>query len=286
MKSLNAWRNYGSKRAYWDKCFNDFLAILHVLKNCELWLPTAHRNCGENACYYNDESVRFLELVLVVNDVAKTKKIKIIIADDHALLRVGLKQVLTEAGDMEVIAEAQSANEAIKLACQSEADVLLLDITFPDRHGLEALKYIKRENRHIAVLMLSIHREDEYAVRALKSGAAGYLNKQVVATELLDAVRTVVEGKKYITPAVAEILANQIGLENKKALHDLLSDREYQTFIMIASGLSVGEVAEKLSLSVKTVSMYRSRLLEKMHMRNNAELMHYAFKNMLVTAAT
>jgi DNA-binding NarL/FixJ family response regulator len=215
--------------------------------------------------------------------MSKKPKIKVIIADDHAILRAGLKQILSETDDILVIAEAQNANEAIKLGSQPDADVLLLDISLPDRSGIEALKYIKRENSHIAVLMLSMHREDEYAIRALKSGAAGYLCKQSASSELVNAIHTVAKGKKYITPEVAEILANQIGRDDQKAPHELLSDREYQTFIMIASGLSVTDVANKLSLSVKTVSMYRTRLLEKMQLKHNAELTHYAFKHNLVS---
>lgn len=215
--------------------------------------------------------------------MSKKPKIKVIIADDHAILRAGLKQILSETEDILVVAEAQNANEAIKLGSQPDADVLLLDISLPDRSGIEALKYIKRENSQIAVLMLSMHREDEYAIRALKSGASGYLCKQSASSELVNAIHTVAKGKKYITPEVAEILANQVGQDAQKAPHELLSDREYQTFIMIASGMSVTDIAVKLSLSVKTVSMYRTRLLEKMQMRNNSELMHYAFKHMLVS---
>jgi DNA-binding NarL/FixJ family response regulator len=130
--------------------------------------------------------------------------------------------------------------------------------------------------------MLSMHREDEYAIRALKSGAAGYLCKQSASSELVNAIHTVAKGKKYITPEVAEILANQIGQDTQKHPHELLSDREYQTFIMIASGMSVTDIALKLSLSVKTVSMYRTRLLEKMQLKHNSELTHYAFKHQLV----
>lgn len=212
----------------------------------------------------------------------KKKIINVIIADDHAILRAGLKQILSETDDIVVIAEAQNGNEAVKLGSQTDANVMLLDISMPDRNGIEVLKYIKRENQKIAVLMLSMHREDEYAVRALKAGAAGYLCKQSASSELVNAIYTIAKGKKYITPEVAEILANQLDAENQKAPHELLSDREYQTFIMIASGLSVSEVADKLSLSVKTISMYRSRLLEKMQLRHNSELTHYAFKHMLV----
>jgi len=209
-------------------------------------------------------------------------KIKVIIADDHAILRAGLKQILAETEDIVVIAEAQNAAEAIKLACQQEADVLLLDIALPDRSGMDALKYIKHENSRIAVLMLSMYKEDQYAVRCLKSGAAGYLCKQSASAELVNAVRAVAKGKKYITVEVAEILANNVSMENDKALHETLSDREFQTLTMIASGFSVGEIADKLALSVKTISMYRTRMLEKMQLRHNADLTHYAIKNHLV----
>ncbi|HEY3300023.1 MAG TPA: response regulator transcription factor [Methylophilaceae bacterium] len=209
-------------------------------------------------------------------------KIKVVIADDHAILRAGLKQILAETDDMEVVAEAQNANEAIRLSGKMAIDVMLLDISMPDRSGMEALKYIKKENHQIAVLMLSMHREDQYAVRALKGGASGYLCKQSASEELVTAIRMVAKGKKYITAEVAEILANQVGGESETAPHESLSDREFQTLTMIASGLSVGEIAEKLSLSVKTVSMYRARLLEKMQLKHNAELTHYAIKNQLV----
>jgi two-component system, NarL family, invasion response regulator UvrY len=210
------------------------------------------------------------------------KKINVIIADDHAILRTGLKQILAETDDITVIAEAQTANEAIAFSRNDEADVLLLDISLPDRSGIDALKYIKKDNSKIAVLMLSMHREDQYAVRALKAGAAGYLCKQSASTDLVNAIYTVAKGKKFITPEVAEILANQMDAKNEKAPHENLSDREFQTLTLIASGLSVGEIATKLSLSVKTISMYRARLLEKMQLKHNAELTHYAIKNNLV----
>ncbi|MGB7815717.1 MAG: response regulator transcription factor [Methylotenera sp.] len=209
-------------------------------------------------------------------------KIKVIIVDDHAILRAGINQILAATDDVEVIAEAQNGAEAIKLSRQLDADVMLLDISMPDRSGMEVLKYIKGENSHIAVLMLSMHMEEQYAVRALKSGAAGYLCKQSASSDLLNAIRTVAKGKKFITSEVAEILADQVGMEKPQSPHETLSDREFQTMVMISSGLSVGEIADQLSLSVKTVSMYRTRLLEKMHLRHNAELTHYAIKNNLV----
>lgn len=214
--------------------------------------------------------------------ITKDKKIRVIIADDHAILRAGLKQILAETDDIIVVAEAQNAAEAIKFGCLPNADVLLLDIALPDRSGMDALKYIKNENSHIAVLILSMYKEDQYAVRSLKSGAAGYLCKQSASSELVNAVRAVAKGKKYITPELAEILANQVGRGNEKAPHETLSDREFQTLTMIASGFSVGEIADKLALSVKTISMYRTRMLEKMQLRHNADLTHYAIKNNLV----
>lgn len=212
----------------------------------------------------------------------KKKQIKVIIADDHAILRAGLKQILAETDDIVVISEAQNAAEAIKLGCLPDADVMLLDIALPDRSGMDALKYIKHVNTNIAVLMLSMYKEDQYAIRALKSGASGYLCKQSASSELVNAIRVVAGGKKYITPEVAEILANQVNVDTEKAPHENLSDREFQTLTMIASGFSVGDIAEKLSLSVKTISMYRTRMLEKMQLRHNADITHYAIKNHLV----
>ena len=212
----------------------------------------------------------------------KDHKIKVIIVDDHAILRVGINQIILATDDIEVIAEAPNGTDAIKLARELNADVMLLDISLPDRSGMDVLKYVKGENSHIAVLMLSTYMEDQYAVRALKSGAAGYLCKQSASTDLLNAIRTVAKGKKFITPEVAEILADQVGMEKPQSPHETLSDREFQTMVMISSGLSVGEIADQLSLSVKTVSMYRTRLLDKMHLRHNAELTHYAIKNNLV----
>jgi two-component system invasion response regulator UvrY len=209
-------------------------------------------------------------------------KIRVIIVDDHAILRAGINQILSATDDVEVVGEAQNGAEAIKLARQLNADVMLLDISMPDRSGMDVLKYVKGENSHIAVMMLSMHMEEQYAVRALKSGAAGYLCKQSASSDLLSAIRTVAKGKKFITPEVAEILANQVGMDKPQSPHETLSDREFQTMVMISSGLSVGEIADQLSLSVKTVSMYRTRLLDKMHLRHNAELTHYAIKNNLV----
>ncbi|HEY0844100.1 MAG TPA: response regulator transcription factor [Noviherbaspirillum sp.] len=210
--------------------------------------------------------------------------IKILIADDHAIVREGLKQILADTKDIIVAGDAENGNDAIKLARnKSDSDVLLLDISMPDRSGIEVLKQVKKESPKMAVLMLSMHREDQYAIRSLKAGAAGYLNKQSAPAELVDAIRLVASGRKYISPALAQELANQVGDENREVPpHETLSDREYQTLVMIASGKTVSDIAAELTLSVKTISMYRSRLLQKMKMRHNAELTHYAIKNHLV----
>jgi DNA-binding NarL/FixJ family response regulator len=211
-----------------------------------------------------------------------SNQIRIIIADDHAIVREGLKQILADSKDIIVTGDAENGVDAIKLVRKNDCDVLLLDISMPDRSGIEVLKQIKKESPKLAVLMLSMHREDQYAVRSLKAGAAGYMNKQSAPNELVDAIRVVAAGRKYISPALAQELANQVGDDREVPLHETLSDREYQTFIMIASGKTVSDIGDELSLSVKTISMYRSRLLQKMKLRNNAELTHYAIKNELV----
>ncbi|HZW14153.1 MAG TPA: response regulator transcription factor [Noviherbaspirillum sp.] len=209
--------------------------------------------------------------------------IRILIADDHAIVREGLKQILADTRDIVVAGDAENGNDAIKLARGAEAEVLLLDISMPDKSGIEVLKQIKKETPKLAVLVLSMHREDQYAIRSLKAGAAGYLNKQSAPAELVDAIRQVASGRKYISPALAQELANQVGDENREVPpHETLSDREYQTLVMIASGKTVSDIAAELTLSVKTISMYRSRLLQKMKLRHNAELTHYAIKNNLV----
>lgn len=210
------------------------------------------------------------------------KKIRVIVIDDHDILREGLKQILGETEAIEVVAEGESGAHAVQLAGKHKADVMLLDISLPDKNGVEVLKQIKKTNAKIAVLMLSMYREDQYAVRALKAGAAGYLSKQKASAELVIAIETVAKGKKYITSEVALTLADQVGIDEEKPIHEVLSDREFQTLTMIASGLAVGDIAVKLNLSVKTVSMYRARILEKMNLRHNAEITHYAIKNKLV----
>ena len=208
--------------------------------------------------------------------------IRVFIADDHAIVREGLKQILADTRDIVVAGEAENAHDAIKLFRASKCKVMLLDISLPDRSGIDVLKQIKKEKPELAVLMLSMHREDQYAIRSLKAGAAGYLTKQSAPRELVTAIRQVAEGLKYISASLAQELANTVGEAHEVAVHETLSDREYQTLLMIASGKTVGAIAEELKLSVKTVSEYRARLLLKMKLKNSAELTHYAIRNQLV----
>jgi DNA-binding NarL/FixJ family response regulator len=208
--------------------------------------------------------------------------IRVFIADDHAIVREGLKQILAESRDIIVAGEAENGLDAIKLFRKSKCHVMLLDISMPDRSGIEVLKQVKKEHPEMAVLMLSMHREDQYAIRSLKAGAAGYLTKQSAPRELVDAIRLVAAGQKYVSAALAQELATQVGDSHEAAPHETLSDREYQTLTMIASGKTVTAIAQELSLSVKTISEYRARLLMKMKLKNSAELTHYAIKNQLI----
>lgn len=214
--------------------------------------------------------------------MTKKEMIRVLIADDHAIVREGLKQILADTKDIMVAGDAENGLDAIKLVRESDCDVLLLDISMPDRSGIDVLKQIRKESPGTAVLMLSMHREDQYAIRSLKAGASGYLNKQSAPAELVNAIRQVAGGRKYISTALAQELANQVGDDHQLPPHETLSDREYQTLTMIASGKTVSDIATELVLSVKTISMYRARLLQKMKLRHNAELTHYAIKNHLV----
>jgi len=208
--------------------------------------------------------------------------INVLVVDDHAVVREGIKSIISTTTDMALIAEAETGLEAIRLSRQLDFEVMLLDIALPDRNGIEVLKQIKSEKPHVAILMFSIHREDQYAVRALKAGASGFLNKQCSSTQILEAIRQVARGLKYLSTQLAQELANNLNQEHEDALHKTLSDREFQTLTLIASGKSVSDIAKELSLSVKTISEYRSRILLKMKLRHNAELTHYAIKNQLV----
>ncbi len=213
---------------------------------------------------------------------AGQKNIRVLITDDHAIVRAGLKQIIDDTSDMMVTGESENGLGTIRMLRTYSYDVLLLDISLPDKNGIDVLKQIRGEHPKLPVLMLSMYREDQYAIRALRAGAFGYLNKQSAPAELVDAVHAVASGRKYITPALAQELARQIGEDSNKMPHEMLSDREFQTMIMIASGNSVSDIASTLTLSVKTISMYRSRLLQKMHLRHNGELTYYAMQHQLV----
>lgn len=210
------------------------------------------------------------------------QKIKVLIADDHAILRAGLRQILADTANITVAAETETGIEALRLHRVKPVDVLLLDISSPDRSGLDTLKQIRSEFPRLGILVMSTQPEDHYAVRMLKAGASGFLSKRSAPSELVCAIGDIASGKKYISAALAQELARQLIEDGSKPLHLNLSDREYQTLVMIASGKSVSDIAASLTLSVKTVSMYRSRLLEKLGLRHNAELTHYAIRNNLV----
>jgi two-component system, NarL family, invasion response regulator UvrY len=207
--------------------------------------------------------------------------IRILIADDHPIYRKGLLQILMEVPGMFAVDEAGSGEEALAKVWDNDYDLVLLDISMPGRGGMDALKVLKSHCPKLPVLVLSMHPEEQYAVRALRAGASGYLNKECAWNELVNAIRKVLEGGKYVSPALAENLAANLGINADKPLQEVLSDREYQVFRMIASGKTVGAIAEELSLSIKTVSTHRVRILGKMRLKNNAELIHYAVTNKL-----
>jgi len=207
--------------------------------------------------------------------------IRVLIADDHAVVREGLKQILKETKDIVVRGEACDAQEAIEMVHSKEWDVVVMDISMPGRNGLEVLKQLKQERPRLPILILSIHPEDQYGVRALRAGASGYLNKECAPNQLEEAIRKVLSGGKFISPHLAEKLAFNLDEAQGKALHESLSNREFQVFRMLTSGKAVSDVAAELSLSVKTVSTHRARILGKMKMKNNAELTRYAFENKL-----
>ena len=208
--------------------------------------------------------------------------LRVLIADDHPVFRRGLKQIIAETSDLVVADEAADGREALLKARTGDYDVVLLDISMPFKNGLDVLSQLKSERPTLPVLMLSMHPEEQYAVRALKTGASGYLTKESAPEELVAAIRKVSRGGKYVSASLAERLASMLDEDDKRLPHEALSNREYQVMLLIASGKSVSEIAQELSLSVKTVSTYRARILEKLRMTNNAELIRYATKNDLV----
>jgi DNA-binding NarL/FixJ family response regulator len=208
---------------------------------------------------------------------------KILLTDDHAVVRQGLKLILADHFKKSVFGEARNAHEALSRAAREKWDVVVLDITMPGRSGLEVLREIKRLRPKLPVLILSMHPEDQFAVRLLKAGAAGYLTKESAGVELVGAIEKVTTGGRYISPTLAERMASYLDIDVQKPPHERLSDREFLTLRMIASGKTVSQIAKELSLSVKTISTYRARLLEKMDMKTNAEVTHYAIQNQLVS---
>lgn len=210
--------------------------------------------------------------------------IRIIIADDHSIVREGLKQIIADTPDMIIADEAENGHELISKIETGKYNVAVVDISMPDSHILDLLKHIRQIQPRLPVLILSMHPEDQYGVRVMKAGAAGYLTKESAPTDLISALRTVSAGKKYISATLAEKLIFALNNNKNKAPHEALSDREFQVFCMLAESKPSKEIAAELYLSEKTISTYRSRILSKMQLKNNSELIHYAVKNGLVTS--
>lgn len=208
--------------------------------------------------------------------------IRILIADDHAIVRRGLKQLLLEEYPSAHIEEVGDAESLISKSIQQQWDVVICDLSMPGRSGLDALRQIKQTSPSLPVLIMSMHPEDQYALRVLKAGASGYLGKDAIHDELIRAVKTVLQGRRFITPSVAEKLADAFDNDKEGQSHESLSDREFDVFKLLASGKSVSEIAAQLSLSITTVSTYRSRIMDKMNMRSNAELTRYAIEQNII----
>jgi len=208
---------------------------------------------------------------------------RILIADDHAVIRKGLRQILLEEFPSALIAEATDAEEVIKMTLADEWSMIICDLSMPGRSGLDVVQHVKQHFPALPILILSIHPEEQYAIRALKAGAAGYLSKDAAPEELVKAVRRVLQGRKYISSSIAEKMAYDLNQDNgDKAPHEILSHREFNVFQLLSSGKSVSDISEKLSLSVTTVSTYRARIMTKMRMKSNADLTRYALDNKLI----
>lgn len=208
--------------------------------------------------------------------------IRILIADDHAIVRKGLRHLLLEEYPSAVIEEVTDAESLVLKSIATEWDVVICDLSMPGRSGLDALIQIKQASPKLPVLIMSMHPEEQYALRTFRAGASGYLNKESIHKDLINAVQTVMIGKKFITPSIAEKLANALNNDSNKMLHERLSDREFEVFRLLAEGKQVSEIADKLSLSVTTVSTYRSRLMEKLNMKSNSDLTRYALENGII----
>ncbi|MFQ5672102.1 MAG: response regulator [Nitrospinales bacterium] len=211
------------------------------------------------------------------------KKIRVLIADDHSVVRHGLNQILSKTSDLVVVEEAENGNEVLEKICKIDVDVILMDIEMPGKSGLETLMQLKNSNPKLPVLILSIFPEDHYGIRLLKAGAAGYLTKTSAPEQLVEAIRAVAQGGKFVSPHLAEKLVMDLDKDTDKPLHETLSGREFQVFCMIAAGKKLKDIADGLSVGITTVSTHRARILEKMNMKTNAELIHYALKNGLVS---
>ena len=208
--------------------------------------------------------------------------LRILVADDHEVVRKGLMKVLAESLQPIKVEEARNGQEAVSKVWKSEYDLVVLDIKMPGKNGLDALKEIKQHRPKLPVVILSMHPEEQFAIRAIRAGASGYLTKECAGDELVLAIRKALKGEKYISGSLAQILAGELDVDSGRPLHEILSDREYQVMLMIASGKPVGAIAKELCLSVKTISSYRANILLKTKMKNNAEITHYAFQHKLV----
>jgi len=208
--------------------------------------------------------------------------IKIGIVDDHAIVRSGLRDFFSQHVDLRVVGEAASGREAIDLVRNHEIDVLVMDLSMPGQSGIDAIAMVRAKAPDTGILILSGYPEEHYAMSLIRQGASGYLNKECDPMEIVEAIRTISLGRRYITPGVAELLARQLDRNNDAAPHEQLSEREFQVFLKLATGETAGSIAEHLSLSVKTVSTYRSRLMEKMNLSSNSDLTYYALKNQLI----
>jgi DNA-binding NarL/FixJ family response regulator len=208
--------------------------------------------------------------------------LRVLIADDHEIVRKGLVKVLAEMLQPIKVEEAKNGQEALSKVLKNEFDLVVLDIKMPGKGGLDALKEIKQHRPKLPVLILSMHPEEQFAIRAIRAGASGYLTKECAGDELVLAIRKALKGERYISSSLAEILASGLESDSEKPLHEILSDREHQVMLMIASGKTVGAIAKELCLSPKTVSSYRTNLLLKLGMKNSAEITHYAIQNKLV----
>lgn len=208
--------------------------------------------------------------------------IRILVVDDHSIVHQGLTFILDKSHNMEIVAKCTNGADAMNWLSENDCDVALVDIAMPGMSGIDLLKQLRKDKPQLPVLILSAYPEDQYAVRLIKAGASGYLNKECVPDEVVNAVHSVVNGKKYISPAVAEILASEVAKPEGKLPHETLSNREYQIFLLFASAKTISGIASALKLSTNTVSTYRKRILEKMHLSNNAELMRYAVDNNLI----